>query len=66
MSDNGLTHEIYLGDGLYTGFDGYQIILAANGRLGTEYCSDKVALDPHVTEAFIKYVKRLREAGEPI
>jgi hypothetical protein len=61
-----LQFEEYLGDGLYAGFDGYQIILAANGRLGDPYCTDKVALEPGVTQAFINYIKRLREQGVPI
>lgn len=61
-----LQFEEYLGDGLYAGFDGYQIILSANGRDCSFESTDRVALEPGVTQAFISYVKRLREAGIPI
>ena len=49
-------YEEYLGDGLYADFDGYQIWLAANDRRsGTP--TDRVALEPGVTQAFINYVE---------
>lgn len=54
--------EDYLGDGLYADFDGYQIILAANDRVGGNP-TDSVALEPGVTHAFEKYLKTLRERG---
>lgn len=57
-------YEDYLGDGLYADFDGYQIILSANGRVGE--CTDKVALEPGVLSAFIRYINRLREQDLPI
>jgi hypothetical protein len=58
--------EDYLGDGLYADFDGYQIILSANDRVGGENSTDKVALEPGVAQAFINYVERLRAEGVPI
>ena len=59
-------HEEYLGDGLYADFDGYQIILSANDRVGGPGSTDKVALEPGVVDAFIRYIHRLREEGVPI
>jgi hypothetical protein len=56
MSD-GLNEE-YLGDGLYAGFDGYQVCLAANDKVSGRP-SDKVYLDTSVINAFIRYLKRL-------
>jgi len=55
--------EEYLGDGLYADFDGYQILLSANDRVGGENSTDRVALEPDVAQAFINYVNRLREKG---
>jgi hypothetical protein len=59
-------YEEYLGDGLYADFDGYQIILSANDRVGGPYSTDKVALEPRVVDRFITYVKDLRQKGLPI
>jgi len=59
-------YEDYLGDGLYVDFDGYQIILSANDRVGGAHSTDRVSLEPGVTQAFIDYVKRLREKGVDI
>jgi hypothetical protein len=56
-------YEEYLGDGLYADFDGYQIILSANDRVDGPGSTDKVALEPGVINAFMRYVKRLRELG---
>lgn len=56
-------YEDYLGDGLYADFDGYQIILSANDRVGGEYSTDRVALEPEVVSAFTRYIERLREKG---
>jgi len=56
-------YEDYLGDGLYADFDGYQIILSANGRVGGPDSTDKVALEPGVVQAFINYIIRLRKEG---
>ena len=47
---------VYLGDGLYADFDGYQIELyASNGIEKT----DRVFLEPAVLRAFFEYVKGL-------
>jgi hypothetical protein len=59
-------YEEYLGDGLYADFDGYQILLSANGRVGEPESTDSVALEPGVVHCFETYVKRLREKGIPI
>ncbi len=48
----------YVGDGVYAGFDGYQIILRANSH---EYPTDIVYLEPQVWENLVKFVERLKE-----
>lgn len=47
-------NDIYLGDGLYAGFDGYQFILKAPREYGVHY----VALEPDVFDALIRYRER--------
>lgn len=50
--------SVYLGDGLYASFDGYQIWLkASNGVTVT----NEVALEPAVFAALVAYEKKLRE-----
>lgn len=61
MAERG-PYELYLGDGLYADFDGYQIILAANDRVSGNP-TDKVALEPDVVTAFQDYVIMLRKKG---
>jgi hypothetical protein len=48
--------KVYLGDGLYAHWDGYQIYLEANVPT-----TDSVALDRHVLKAFLNYVDRLTD-----
>uniref|UniRef100_A0A6M3KSZ0 Uncharacterized protein n=1 Tax=viral metagenome TaxID=1070528 RepID=A0A6M3KSZ0_9ZZZZ len=59
-------YEMYLGDGLYADFDGYQILLSANDRVDGSGSTDQVALEPGVVNCFFNYVKYLREKGVPI
>jgi len=59
-------YEDYLGDGLYVDFDGYQIILSANDRVGGPGSTGRVCLDPDVMRSFTRYIIRLRELGIPI
>jgi hypothetical protein len=54
--------EDYLGDGLYVGFDGYQVILAANDKV-TGHPTDKVYLEPNVIRSFMNYIARLKQEG---
>lgn len=51
-----LTERVYLGDGLFASYDGWQIKLAANNGI-TDH--DVVFLDPSVISAFIAYKERL-------
>ena len=53
-----LKEQRYLGDGLYCGFDGFQIWLYASNGLRV---SDEVALEPNVLEALFNYVERLHK-----
>lgn len=53
--------KVYLGDGLYAEYDGWQIKLyASNGVEAT----DTVYLEPSVLAAFERYVERLRSAAD--
>lgn len=51
-----MTEETYLGDAVYASFDGYQIWL----RTG-DGNDNRIALEPAVYEALVKYVEGLRE-----
>jgi hypothetical protein len=46
-----VSEEFYLGDGLYVSFDGYHIVLRAEGN--------KVFLEPAVWYELLAWVKRL-------
>lgn len=54
-----LQHQIYLGDGVYASYDGYQIRLAANSP--TEP-TDVVFLDASTYNALLRYVASLYAA----
>ena len=47
--------EVYLGDGLYASFDGWQVILRAPREHGDHF----VALEPEVVAAFHDYLADL-------
>lgn len=50
--------EVYIGDGLYVSYDGYQVELyASDGQRKT----NQVFLEPVVLNAFLKYVTKLKE-----
>ena len=50
---------VYLGDGLYAVFDGYQIELyASNGIQKT----NRVYLDPSVCDSFLSFVEAIRSS----
>ena len=50
--------DVYLGDGRYASFDGYQIELYASD----EICkTNQVYLDSHVLAAFLRYVESLKD-----
>lgn len=51
-------NDVYLGDGLYVAFDGYQIELYASDEIVK---TNQVYLDPHVLAAFLKYVESLEK-----
>ena len=50
--------DVYLGDGVYASFDGWQIWLAAN-----DHTNKVVALEFQVMEQLIKYAKEVYEGG---
>ena len=50
---------VYLGDGLYAEFDGYQICLYASNGV---YATNTVYLDPKVLESFLRYVEDLKKS----
>jgi hypothetical protein len=49
-----MTEDIYLGDGVYASFDGYQIWLAVN-----HHENKQVALEPQVLDALVAYANRV-------
>lgn len=49
---------IYLGDGVYASFDGYQIWLDTRGQ----YPVNRIALDAQTLEAFRRYCLDLQSA----
>jgi len=49
-------HNKYIGDGVYTSFDGYHINIAVN-----HYTNHVVALEPEVAEALVQYIKEIQE-----
>ena len=53
------TEEVYLGDGVYASFDGYQIWLAVN-----HHENNVVALDPSVFARLCEYVENRRKTHE--
>ena len=48
--------KMYLGDGLYATFDGFHIMLLANGDGVHTPATDRVALEPDVYQAFKTWV----------
>lgn len=52
--DSALSHDRYLGDGVYASFDGYHIWLAAN-----DYGNKVVALEPGVLAELLRYARRI-------
>jgi hypothetical protein len=48
---NKYSKEVYLGDGLYASFDGYQVIL----RAPREFVDHHVALEPSVFDRLLAY-----------
>lgn len=47
--------QMYFGDGVYAEFDGYHIVLTANG-IGAE-ATDRVYLEPGMAEQIAKWAK---------
>jgi len=53
--------KVYLGDGLYAEFDGYQFeVYASNGMFKT----NRVFMEPPVVTSFFEYVARIRATSE--
>jgi hypothetical protein len=58
MPTEDLSLPVYLGDGLYAEYDGWQIrIYASNGVRVT----NEVYLEPSVLQSFLSYIKTIRE-----
>lgn len=52
-----MNKEVYLGDGLYASFDGYQVGLRAP-REGGDH---EVFLEPEVLQGFLAFIESLRK-----
>ena len=50
--------KVYLGDGVYASFDGYQIWLTTQ-RSGSR--TDSIAMEPEVYAKLVEYVAKLKE-----
>lgn len=50
--------DVYLGDGVYASFDGYQIVLDLRGQNSTT----RIALEPDVLNALDLYRKNILDA----
>lgn len=53
-----MAREIYLGDGLFASFDGWQVKLRAPRPGGDDVCY----LDPGTLASFLEYIKRVEKA----
>jgi len=53
-----LTHQTYLGDGVYAGWDGYHIVIWLEH--GGSYTKGGIALEPPVLEDLNRLAKRIR------
>jgi hypothetical protein len=62
-SNANLFEPVYLGDGLYAAFDGWQIELYASDGIQK---TNQVYLEPAVLVAFERYVKNLQEEIENV
>lgn len=51
-------NKIYLGDGVYAMFDGFQVWLTTENGVAV---TNTIALDPHVLVNFEQWLRRLRE-----
>ena len=59
MSED-LRERVYLGDGAYAEFDGYQIwAITSDGYRDT----NRIAFEPAVFEAFVRYARKVYDAG---
>lgn len=54
-----INKEAYLGDGVYSDFDGYQIKLTTGG--GGPRDGNTIYLEPEVVSNLIKYIDRINE-----
>lgn len=50
-------HDDYLGDGVYASYDGYHIWLDTRAQFPV----NRIALEPAVFEALLRYAKRVKE-----
>ena len=53
--------KVYLGDGVYVDFDGYQLVLTTEDGIST---TNTIYLDTQVYNALLAYVERLKEKRE--
>ena len=56
-----MENPTYLGDGLYTEYDGFGIWLLANHHL---HPTDKVYLEPAVYDNLTRFVKEMKEVTD--
>ena len=57
MSRSEFEKKTYLGDGVYSEFDGYQIKLTVEN--GSEYPEHTIFLEPEVVEKLLQHISRI-------
>lgn len=58
-----LNEKVYLGDGVYSVFDGYHVVLTTENGISV---SNTIFMEPRVMESLINYWKRLNANIQPM
>ena len=56
MNKDKLTEQMYIGDGVYAGFDGFHVWLYTDDGL---QITNQIALEPEVLLQFLKWTERI-------
>ena len=60
LMKRGVPNEVYIGDGVYVTYDGWQIWL----RTTREEGDHQIALEPETYTALVQFVERLKEKAK--
>ena len=56
-----MKQEIYLGDGAYARYDGFETVLYTNDGIHT---LNEVCLEPDAVQLFVKWIEAVRQMAE--